>query len=162
MTTPTITAMPSDALPKPSLAAQLAQLPELSMDSLWALWDAHFDQRPKHHHRTYLESRLAYRLQEHAFGGLSQGARKRLEKVGETGIVPRLSQREANRMVPGTVLSREWNGVDYRVRVIAPGEFELDGRRFTSLTAIAKFITGTPWSGPKFFGLPTQSRGART
>lgn len=66
------------------------------MDSLWALWDAHFDQRPKHHHRTYLESRLAYRLQEHAFGGLSQGARKRLEKVGETGIVPRLSQREAN------------------------------------------------------------------
>ena len=99
-------------------------------------------------------------------GALSQSARKRLEKIGETGILPRLTQREANRILPGAVLSREWNGVQYRVQVIAHSEFALEGRRFTSLTAVAKFITGTPWSGPKFFGLPTQSRsklaGART
>jgi Protein of unknown function (DUF2924) len=142
----------------PSITAQLAQLPELSMDSLWAMWDAHFDQRPKHHHRAYLESRLAYRLQERALSALPQSVRKRLEKIGETGIVPRLTQRDSNRILPGTVLSREWNGMDYRVHVISHGEFALDGRRFSSLTAVAKFITGTPWSGPKFFGLPTQSR----
>ena len=47
-----------------SVAARVAALPHLSMDDLWALWDDHFDERPGHHHRTWLESRLAYRIQE--------------------------------------------------------------------------------------------------
>ena len=47
--------------------AQIAQLPQLSMQNLWALWDDLFDRRPGHHQRTYLESRIAYRL-ERAFG----------------------------------------------------------------------------------------------
>ena len=51
--------------------AQIAQLPQLPMENLWALWDDLFDRRPGHHQRTYLESRIAYRLQERAFGGLS-------------------------------------------------------------------------------------------
>lgn len=54
-----------------TIADQLAQLPNLPMKNLWALWDEFFDQRPGHHHRTYLENRLAYKLQERAFGSLS-------------------------------------------------------------------------------------------
>jgi hypothetical protein len=145
-----------------SIAAQLAQLPGLPMDSLWALWDVHFPTRPNHHHRSYLESRLAYRLQELAFGGLPSATRKHLEKIGETGVVPKLSARDTPQLLPGTVLTREWNGALYRVEVLALGAYALDGRRYTSLSAIARFITGTPWSGPKFFGLPTQSRGVKS
>ena len=46
-----------------AITARIAQLPHLPMDSLWALWDEHFDERPNHHHRTWLESRLAYKIQ---------------------------------------------------------------------------------------------------
>ena len=59
------------------------------MDDLWALWDDHFEERPNHHHRVWLESRLAYRMQERAFGGLKPSLRKKLEEVGETGILPK-------------------------------------------------------------------------
>jgi hypothetical protein len=52
------------------------------MDDLWALWDDHFEERPHHHHRVWLESRLAYRMQERAFGGLKPSLRKKLEDVG--------------------------------------------------------------------------------
>ena len=53
-----------------TISARIAQLPLLPMDSLWALWDEHFDERPAHHHRVWLETRLAYKIQERAFGGL--------------------------------------------------------------------------------------------
>ena len=62
-----------------SVAAQVAGLPHLSMDDLWKLWDEHFDERPGHHHRGWLESRLAYRIKERAFGGLKPSLRKKLE-----------------------------------------------------------------------------------
>jgi hypothetical protein len=71
-----------------TLAARIAQLPHLPMDSLWALWDEHFDERPNHHHRTWLESRLAYKIQERALGGLKPATRRKLEEIGETGILP--------------------------------------------------------------------------
>ena len=56
-----------------TVAARVAQLPHLSMEQLWSLWDDHFDERPGHHQRVWLESRLAYRMQERAFGGLDPG-----------------------------------------------------------------------------------------
>ena len=70
-----------------SVAAQVAGLPHLSMDDLWKLWDEHFDERPGHHHRGWLDGRLAYRIQERAFGGLKPSLRKKLEEVGETGTL---------------------------------------------------------------------------
>lgn len=141
------------------IAEQIAQLPYLPMENLWALWDQLFEQRPNHRNRTYLETRLAYRLQERAFGGLSPSVRRRLEQIGETGIVPRLSQREANSLLPGTLLTREYDGVVHRVVVRGPGDFEHQGRRYKSLSAIARAITGTQWSGPAFFGLKVSRRG---
>ncbi len=72
-----------------SIAARIAPLPHLPMESLWALWDEHFDERPNHHHRTWLESRLAYKIQERALGGLKCSVRRKLEEIGETGILPR-------------------------------------------------------------------------
>ena len=139
-----------------SVAARVAQLPHLPMDSLWALWDEHFDERPNHHHRTWLETRLAYKIQERAFGGLKGSVRRKLEEIGETGILPRQLRRDASRLLPGTVLTRIFDDVEHRVLVRGPNDFEYQGQRFKSLTAIARHITGTPWSGPAFFGLKTK------
>lgn len=136
-----------------SIAAQIAQLPQLPMDNLWALWDEFFDRRPGHHHRTYIESRIAYKLQERAFGGLPGALRRKLERIGETGEVPNHKRRSENQVAPGTVMVREYNGITYRVTVLDDGRFELDGRPYKSLSAVARAITGSSYSGPVFFGL---------
>lgn len=136
-----------------NIAAQLAQLPGLSMENLWALWDELFERRPGNHHRTFLERRIAYRLQERTFGALSPALRRKLEKIGETGVVPNQKRATDIQLTPGTVLMREYNGLMHRVTVLADGSFDYQGRPYKSLSAIARAITGTPWSGPVFFGL---------
>jgi hypothetical protein len=141
-----------------TVSARIAQLSLLPMDSIWALWDELFNQRPNHHHRTWLESRLAYKLQERAFGGLKVSVRRKLESFGETGVLPKHLQRAADRLLPGTVLTRTYDDVDHYVLVRGLRDFEYRGQRFTSLTAIARVITGSPWSGPMFFGLKTRSK----
>ena len=138
--------------------AQIAQLPSLPMDSLWALWDEVFDRRPGHHHRTYLESRIAYKLQERAFGGLSGHLRIKLVKIGETGDIPGHKRRAESDLSAGTTLVREYDGVTYRVKVMDDGRFDLNGRPFKSLSKVAREITGTVYSGPVFFGLRPPSR----
>jgi hypothetical protein len=136
-----------------TITARIAQLQLLPMDSLWALWDAHFAERPNHHHRTWLESRLAYKIQERAFGGLRASTRKKLEEIGETGILPRQLRFDGDRLLPGTVITRMYDDVEHRVLVRGPGDFEYQGQRFKSLSALARHITGSSWSGPVFFGL---------
>ncbi len=141
-----------------TVLAQMAQLPHLPMPRLWALWDELFNQRPGHHHRTYLESRIAYKLQERAFGGLASHVRRKLELIGKTGEVPNHKRRADTSLVPGTTLVREYNGITYRVHVLEDGRFDLDGRPFKSLSAVARAITGSVYSGPVFFGLKPSSR----
>ena len=138
--------------------AQIAQLPNLSMENLWSLWDDLFDRRPGHHQRTYLESRIAYKLQERAFGGLPGPVRSKLEKIGETGEVPNHKRRAESELTPGTTLVREYNGITHRVKVMEDGRFDLNGRPFKSLSKVAREITGTIYSGPVFFGLKPSSR----
>ena len=141
-----------------AVSARIAQLSLLPMDCIWAMWDEHFGQRPNHHHRTWLESRLAYKLQERAFGGLKVPVRRKLESIGETGVLPKNLQREADRLLPGTILTRIYDDVEHHVLVRGVRDFEYRGQRFTSLTALAKVITGCPWSGPLFFGLKARSK----
>jgi hypothetical protein len=138
--------------------AQIAQLPQLAMDKLW---DELFDRRPGHHLRTYLESRIGYRLQERAFGGLSSHVRCKLEQIGQTGVVPNHKRAGDAELAPGTTLVREYNGLTYRVKVLDDGRFDLDGRAFKSLSAVARAITGTSYSGPVFFRLKPTSRDRR-
>lgn len=140
------------------IVAQIAQLPLLPMENIWALWDEFFDRRPGHHHRTYLESRIAYKLQERAFGGLPGALRRKLEKIGETGEVPNHKRRNETQVAPGTVMVREYNGITYRVSVLDDGRFELDGRPYKSLSGVARAITGSSYSGPVFFGLKPSHR----
>lgn len=139
---------------QPSVAAQVAMLPGLPIKEIWVLWDQHFPRRPDKPNRDYLESRLAYRLQEKAFGGLSADTARRLANIGmeHSKIKQRRKGREIH-LAPGTVLVRQWGERDHRVTVSAEGTFQYEGRFFKSLSSVARHIAGTPWSGPLFFGL---------
>ena len=137
-----------------SVAAQIVNLGCMPMSELWVMWDRYFSRRPDYPNRTHVESRLAYKIQEEAFGGLAPETRKRLEAIGakHSKIKLRAKPREFD-FAPGTVLLREWGERDHRVTVNAHGQFEYEGNTFKSLTAVARHITGTHWSGPMFFGL---------
>ncbi len=143
-----------------SVAARIAELSRLPTGDLWAVWDRYFTSRPINPNRAFLESRIAYKLQEEAFGGLSPATRQRLEAIGakHSKIKLRMRPREFN-FAPGTILLREWGEREHKVMVTAEGRFEYEGNSFKSLTAVARQITGQHWSGPLFFGLVKQ--GAR-
>ena len=96
-----------------------------------------------------LRRALAYERQERKFGGLPVVLRKQLEAAfGETAGMPE----PPLKLKPGTRLMREWNGTMYSVLVTADG-FDFAGRIWSSLTTIARQITGAHQSGPRFFGL---------
>ena len=137
-----------------SVAARVAELSCLPMSELWTVWDQYFPRRPINPNRVFIESRIAYKVQEEAFGGLSDTVRHRLETIGarHSRIKLRARPRDIN-FVPGTVLLREWGDREHKVLVTAEGLFECEGSTFKSLTAVARQITGAHWSGPMFFGL---------
>lgn len=126
-------------------------------------WRELFDSEPPPFNRRYLESRLAYRIQELAYGGLKPETIRRLESLGEEldgGDKKKRGIRlDRDRPITGTRLLREWQGVDYIVTVTTDG-FEWQGRPYKSLSAIARAITGTRWNGWVFFGLKNH-RGRR-
>ena len=143
---------------KNSIAAQLGALPNLSMHELWALWDQHFPRRPMRVVRRHLEARLAYRLQEKALGGPPADVKAYLADCGEKHSKIKSGRGPEVRLLPGTTLIREWDRQEYRVTVLPDGNYELNGQRYRSLSAAARAITGTHWSGPAFFGV----KGARS
>lgn len=100
--------------------------------------------------KEYLRPRIAYRLQEMAFGSLDEEVRNKLLKISD-GISTN-SLKSHTDLMPGTKICREWNGVRYEIEVLKDC-FEYQGQKFKSLSSIAKKITGTKWNGPKFFRL---------
>ena len=137
-----------------SMAARIADLSRLPTAEVWVLWDRYFTSRPMNPNRAFLESRIAYKLQEEAFGALSATTRQRLEAIGAKHSQIKLRARPRDfHFAPGTVLLREWGEREHKVTVTAEGLFEYKGKTFKSLTAVARAITGTHWSGPLFFGL---------
>jgi DUF2924 family protein len=135
--------------------AQLAALPGKSTAELKQLWRELYDREPPPYNRPFLVKRLAYRIQELALGGLSAPAEAKLKALVEeedrrlTGKQP---VRKGDRPISGTRLIREWQGVEHTATVLDDG-FEYQGRRYKSLSAVARTITGTRWNGPAFFGL---------
>ncbi len=148
---------------EPSVASQLAALPSLPMAELWKLWDAHFPRRPGTWNRDYVASRIAYKIQEIAFGGIDPDIKRRLLRIGESQSALGKRRGKERHLMPGTVLMRDWDEKTYRVVVTPAGMYETGGKVFKSLTAAVRHITGTKWSGPRFFGLDDKPRekGAR-
>ena len=140
----------------------LARLPELDLTELRQQWRTLYkcDASP-HLSRELLLRAVAYRMQEIVFGGLRPEHQRQLrhiaEQFNETGEIRRRTRVE---LKSGTRLIREWQGRTYEVRVLDDG-FSWQGTHYSSLSAVARKITGTPWSGPLFFGLKQNRPGAR-
>src|SRR4029450_1791685 len=138
-----------------SVLAQLAALKDFATPDLKQQWRELFGTEPPPYNRRFLESRLAYRIQELAYGGLKPEAIARLEAIAEDldgGDPDRRRRRAAqDRPIAGTRLIREWQGVEHCVTV-RDEDFEYQGRPYKSLSAVARAITGTRWNGLIFFG----------
>ncbi|SFM13875.1 DUF2924 domain-containing protein [Nitrosomonas communis] len=139
----------------PSVLSQIAQLPELPMIEIKALWKRIFGTDTPNHNRQFLERRLAHKLQLIEFRktdrNLLDSNERRIKALIETG---KLRSREKDyRLLPGSVLIRIYQDVEHRVVVEEDGQYEYEGSRYASLSAIAREITGTRWSGPLFFGI---------
>src|SRR6516165_5149961 len=142
-----------------SVLAEIGALKSMSVTGLKARWRELFDTEPPcAFNRRFLESRLAYRIQELAYGGLSGETLERLKAMAKQYVTNNPAERKARpvlRPIAGTKLLREWQGVEHCVTVRA-GDFEYLGRPYKSLSSIAREITGTKWNGWVFFGLKSQ------
>jgi hypothetical protein len=141
-----------------SVLARLAALKTTPTPELKKQWRDLFETEPPPYNRRFLESRLAYRIQELAYGGLKPETVERLEALGEQldggNIVLRRIRADA-KPISGTRLIREWQGVEHCVTV-RDLDYEYQGRPYKSLSAVARAITGTRWNGWVFFGLKSR------
>ena len=143
------------------ILARLAALKAMSVKELKAEWQTLFDTPAPNNSRTFLENRLAYRIQELTYGGPDKQTRRLLDLLADEveGTLTRKAQiADPRNSVVGTKLIREWDGVAHTVTVLKDG-FEWDGKRYKSLSAVARSITGTRWNGYRFFGLRERKRG---
>jgi hypothetical protein len=144
-----------------TVLAQLAALKTTPTSQLKQQWRDLFDTEPPPYNRRFLESRLAYRIQELAYGGLKKETIERLEALGEQldgGKIDVRKRRADDRPISGTRLIREYQGIEHCVSV-RDDDFEYQGRPYKSLSAVARAITGTRWNGLVFFGVRRSGAG---
>ncbi len=139
------------------LTDEIAQLRDLDLAALLVRWRNHVGGEPPAHLPKFLLMRmLAFRLQEDAYGGLPESAKRALDRLsgpdGQRSPEPIPPVSASAGLRPGTLLTREWQGELHRVMVLEDG-FAWNGATLKSLSEVARAITGTRWSGPKFFGL---------
>lgn len=153
---------------------EIAALDTLDIKALQARWRDLFKIEPPFKIRSgFLRRAIAYRLQELVYGGLKPAARRQLKMYAEQARVrrgaigggsadanPSPTIRKRVVLLPGTRLMREWNGVTQVVEVTADG-LVWRGETYRTLSSVAGAITGTKWSGPKFFGLAGPLKPAR-
>ncbi len=158
-----------------TVAAQVMALQQMTTGELREEYTKLFGDATRTGNRVWLFRACAWRLQEIAFGGLSERAKQRAkELVRECDVRPRGKKADAimqeatggggkrvvafrpapvsNAPPPGTVLTRPYKGQEIRVRVLDEG-FEYEGQSYRSLTAVARAVTGSHWNGRAFFGL---------
>jgi hypothetical protein len=155
------------------LSEHLNQIQSLEREDLISLWHKAYDSPPfKGARRGTLLRGIAYVEQAKAQGDLKAKAKRKLIKIAQAasassirsvpsdlGVMPskgRVPLAAAKPALPtlqlGSQIVREWNGKTYTVHSTDQG-FVLNGVTYTSLSAVAKAITGAHWSGPRFFGV---------
>jgi len=136
------------------IAAELAKLRRFSRGELLEKWRDLYGCEAPHIRRELMIPFLAYKIQEDALGGLKASTRAELHRIARA-MEARPEGANLNlgtRPRPGTRIVRHWQGQAHEVLVTEAG-FDYRGTNYTSLSPIARRITGTQWSGPAFFGL---------
>lgn len=138
----------------PDVEAELERLPTTRIAELRTRYRELFrTEPPKAFGPDLLRRSIAYRIQENAYGGLSKETRRLLDRlIKEYWAKPNGKITVPRRVKSGSVIVREWQGITHRVMVLEDG-FAWQGKTWSSLSEIAREITGTRWNGPRFFGL---------
>jgi len=137
-----------------NLRERIAHLETASRGELAAAWRKTYrTEPPKGASRRLLFGAVAYALQMRAHGLSETKLRRRLERHDKQ---QRSIRKQTPGLMPGARLIREWNGSTHTVDVIEGG-YRWNGEQYRSLSAIARAITGTRWSGPRFFGLDQEA-----
>lgn len=141
------------------LAQQIAALGERSYADLQTTWSRHFRYRaPKKLAREQLELGIAWKLQAGLLGGLNAATGYRLSDLARMLVMnANPVQKRTTTLKPGARLLRAWGGETHEILVTDDG-FVWCGKTWASLSVIAREITGTRWSGPRFFGLGIQAK----
>ena len=155
-----------------TLATEVARLEKMSVNQLAQRFEEVFGEKCRSRHKRYLIRRIAWRLQANAEGGLTERARQRAEELANDAeirvtpprgkktsddetppeTIPLAGVRDSRLPPPGNCIERDYKGRTIRVLVIADG-FEYEGKRYRSLSAIAKAVTGSHMNGFLFFQL---------
>lgn len=157
------------------LTVKLTELETMTKEALRSEWRRLFRAQPPSISRDLLMRAIGHRYQELEHGGLAKAAARKLRTVAGAAAeaaskedaasssddasakANRRSQSPRPALLPGARLIREWHGVTHSVTVTDAG-FDYAGNSYRSLTEIAREITGTHWSGPRFFGLGAAGR----
>lgn len=161
----------------------LGALPAMSIGELCRRYRDLFGNKPRCRHRQLLVHQIAWKIQAGEEGDLPEELKQYAlaiarnctlrVRIGDNAARrrngERLDQEVTTRVItnhdprlplPGSLLAKDYKGETYVVKVL-DGAFEFAGTRYTSLSAIAKEITGTKWNGLLFFGLTKENQGAR-
>jgi hypothetical protein len=153
------TAGRSAVRPEDTVVSEIERLSGLGVNALRDLWSRRFGGAvPTMQSADVLRRLMAWKIQVEAFGDLDPETKTRirqLTRAHERGAVDMSAIPSAPKT--GTILVREWKGVEHRVLVLDQG-FEHREKRYRSLTHVARAITGTRWSGPRFFGLEAKQK----
>jgi hypothetical protein len=144
-----------------TIITKIAELKDTPTADLRSLWAKLFDSEPPKQNRRFLESRLAYRIQELEYGGLKPATIERLNALSNELSGEKVTKRRIRtdqHPIAGTRLIREYQGIEHCATVTDSG-FEYQGQPYKSLSAIARAITGTRWNGWVFFGLRKSGEG---
>ena len=148
-----------------SIAEEIAALRAMQVPELVERYEAVFGKRPRVKHQNWLWRRIAWKVQEQRFGGLSEVAKRRIDELiaelhvpltGERTVRAKVQSHNGN-LVTGTMLTRVWKGREIHATRTEEG-WECESVVYRSLSAVAKAITGSHMSGPAFFGLTKRKR----
>jgi hypothetical protein len=147
--------MPQRPMDLAAIEAEVDRIRSLGIDAMRNRWRLMFGKIPPPGLTKDIMGRMiAYRIQEEAFGGLNRETVQLLDRLAR-GEKP---NKPTRRLKAGTVLVREYQGERHTVTVVPDG-FVWQDTTYSSLSAIARAITGTPWNGPRFFGLRMPGEG---
>ena len=144
------------AMDREALAPEIASLSKLDIDELRERWKAISGKAPSREiGRSFLTRAISYRLQERVYGGLKPSTSRLLARAVEETSTGSSKKPQTRMAQSGTILIREWRGTAHRVTMLDNG-VTFNGKRYRSLSEVAREITGSRWSGPRFFGLRSQ------
>lgn len=158
-----------------SIVGEIGRLRKMSVAQLRVRWLELYGEESRSRNKDFLFRRLAWRIQEVAFGGLTDAARSRMVQLAPATFIrsqvpPSLTAaglaasspgpsplRDPRLPAPGSIIVREYRGQTLRLNVLDDG-FELGGVHYGSLSEAARVVTGQRWNGPLFWGLTKRNR----